>query len=547
MTLLIVDDEYEILTWLEEIFRYDFEPELDVYTAASAYEALELLNQVKFDVVLTDIRMPGMDGITLFQKIKNNWPRCKTVFLTGHRNFDDLYRVIQHKDVRYLLKSEKDEVIMQTVRDAFKELEEELEQEIQCEKRQQDMKKIQFWMGKEFIESLLKGEAASLEKNEVMRRAQEAGISIALDRQFLMFLVRIDAGNDADARTEEIYALLERANQIIRRNLPEDIRQYMCITEGHWGLGMVQPDFAGNQDMTRLFAVVRGAIEYSQIFFEGLGQKSFSVVMESTAIGFEEISDMFFRMKQIMVGGFGIEKNVIAHVETIKTQEEHETAGKVIVKIPLLKTHLEMCRRQEFFELLDEAGTELLKCRSRHDSKGMELYYSISVLLLQFINENQLNEQIAFQIGLYKLTRIEEHSSWNEALQYLYDVSDAIFMLLGSHQRDLSDRALKRICDYIEEHPEQELSLTKLADIGGFNASYLSRLFKQVYDITITEFIYRKRMKYAAMWLQTTNYKIQEIAEKTGYLSSHSFARAFRNFYGMAPAEYREMNREKHF
>lgn len=546
MTLLIVDDEYEILTWLEEMFRYDFEPEIDVYTAVSAYEALELLNQVKFDVVLTDIKMPGMDGITLFQKIKNNWPRCKTVFLTGYRNFDDMYAIIKNKDVRYILKSEDDEVIMQTVKDAFKELQEELEQEVLREKRHQDMEKVRLWIGREFIESLLRGQLDRTEQAELIKQAQESGIAITMDRELLLFLVRIDGKNKQIDQPAEIYALLERVNQIIKRNLPEDIHLHMCIVEGHWSIGMVQPGVSDSSNMTRLFTVVRGAIEYSQTFFERLGERSFSVVMESTAIGCQEISPMFFRMKQIMVGGLGSEKNVIAHVETVNARKEQVTSGKIMGKIPMLKTHLELHRRQEFFELLDEVGAELLKSRSHHDSGGIELYYSVSVLLLQFINENQLNEQIAFYIGLFKLTRVDEHQSWNEALQYLYDVSAAIFKLLGTHEKDLSDRALKRICDYIEEHLEQDLSLTKLADIGGFNASYLSRLFKQMYDITITDFIYQKRMKQAAMLLKTTNDKVQEIAEKSGYLSSHSFARAFRSFYRMSPVEYREINRKEY-
>ena len=60
--LLIVDDEYDILMWLEDMFKHEFDMEIDVYTAMSASEALKLLNQVKFDVVLTDIKMPRMDG-----------------------------------------------------------------------------------------------------------------------------------------------------------------------------------------------------------------------------------------------------------------------------------------------------------------------------------------------------------------------------------------------------------------------------------------------------------------------------------------------------
>ena len=117
--LLIVDDEREILSWLEELFLYEFDREIGVFVANSAPEALELLNCVKFDVVLTDIRMPAMDGIALFGHIKENWPRCRVVFLTGYRDFDNMYELFRHKNIRYILKSEKDEVIQDTVRQAL--------------------------------------------------------------------------------------------------------------------------------------------------------------------------------------------------------------------------------------------------------------------------------------------------------------------------------------------------------------------------------------------------------------------------------------------
>lgn len=124
--LLIVDDESEILEWLQEMFLYDYEREIGVYTAKSGVEAIELLKHVKFDVVLTDIHMPQMNGITLFHKIKENWPRCRTVFLTGYENFEDVYQVFRHRDVQYVLKSERDEVIKNAVENAFLDIEKEI-------------------------------------------------------------------------------------------------------------------------------------------------------------------------------------------------------------------------------------------------------------------------------------------------------------------------------------------------------------------------------------------------------------------------------------
>ena len=126
---MIVDDELEILEWLKELFCYDCDRKLDVYGANSGKKALQLLNEVSFDVVLTDIKMPGMDGVALFRKIKENWPKCKVIFLTGYRDFDYIYEIIQNKDVRYVLKSEGDQVIMDHVLQAFGEIDEMLEME----------------------------------------------------------------------------------------------------------------------------------------------------------------------------------------------------------------------------------------------------------------------------------------------------------------------------------------------------------------------------------------------------------------------------------
>ena len=545
MKLLIVDDEFEILTWLEEMFRYDFEPVIEVCTASSAYEALEWLNKVNFDVVLTDIKMPGMDGLTLFQKIKANWPRCKTVFLTGYPNFEDMYQIIRHKDVRYILKSEDDEVIMKTVREALEEQKQEMEQEVLRQQRNQDMEKVRAWMRQDFFSGLLKGTTEKNGEGALMKQAREAGFTIDLARSFLLFAVRIDPEAGLEKKPDKTGMLLEMVSQSIKSGLPKDLLLESCLVEGRWAVGIAQLDALAEPDIKRLFALVNGAIEYAQLFFEQLSGRTFSAAVESTSLTCRELPNMFFRMKQILGGGLSREKAVVAHVETIHASAEGEAAGRSMSRIPMLKTHLELRQRQEYYSILDAVCAELLKCSTLGDPHGLGLYYSASVAVLQFIQENQLSSRLSPSISLYKLTRMDEHLSWHEAAQYLYDVSTAVFEALDTPDSALSDRALKRICDYIDQNPDKDLSLTRLADIGGFNASYLSRLFKQKYDITVTDYVTQKRMKLASRLLKTTNDKIQDIAEKTGYLSSQSFARAFKSYFAISAAEYREINRRQ--
>ncbi len=369
--LLIVDDEIEILSWLEEMFRYEYERDIGVYVASSAMEAIELLNHLPFDVVLTDIHMPQMDGITMFHKIKKNWPNCKTVFLTGYHNFDDLYSILQLKDVRYILKSEPDEVIRQAVEEAFCDIEKEFE-----------------------------AEQLKLEREKTLEKLWIAGLAKMTDEK--------------------------------------------C---GHVNM------------------------------------------------------------------------------------------------IPMLREYLALGKQGKSLQLI-EGFREETKEASKHDFYATEIYYSIATILLQYINETHIYEKMAFRVALFKLMRLDEHGGWKEAFDYLVQVLTAIFEVEKDKQDNLSKRALGRVIAYINEHLADDISLQTLAEIGGFNPSYLSRLFKQVSNQTVSEYTANMRMEKAKMLLSETSMKIQEISEAVGYYSSQSFARAFRSDTGLSPIEYREAQKK---
>lgn len=535
--LLIVDDEYDALAWLEEMFKYEFDREIDVYSATTAMDALKLLNSVKFDTVLTDIRMPGMDGIALFQEIKKNWPRCKVVFLTGYRNFDDMYRVINNKDVRFILKSERDEIIKKAVRDAMDEFQKELEQETLNKNQKEHMEKIRYWMLRDFIKGVLNGKICSLE--EMKRLEKEVQMSINFQNQLLMTLIRIDP--EKNSSIDEPIEETEAIHELLRRNLPQDLKICLCAIENLQVVLFVQPIENQKEEWKRIFTVLKGTLEYVQVIFRRNYGNGFSAAISSTPVCYNTMAKMFIGLRQIIVGYLGAEKDALIHAEYFLSMQEEKNEISKIRKVPLLRSYLELKKRTSYFELLNLLCEELIQAQSKHDSQAMELYYSISIMLLQFINENRLNEKIAFNIGIYKLTKVDEHESWIEAAQYLFDVSVVIFDLLGNTEQVLSDKALQRVKDYISDNLFKDLALTNLAEIGGFNASYLSRLFKQNVGVSISDYIYQKRMELSVDLLINTNQKIQDIGIKAGYPSAQSFTRAFRNYKGISPIEYREL------
>lgn len=84
--LLIVDDEPYTADGLYELIQESGFPDLEVHRCYDAEEAWSLARRMKFDIVLSDIRMPGISGLELQRKMKNRWPMCKFIFLTGLNN-----------------------------------------------------------------------------------------------------------------------------------------------------------------------------------------------------------------------------------------------------------------------------------------------------------------------------------------------------------------------------------------------------------------------------------------------------------------------------
>ena len=113
--ILVVDDEELITDSLAGMLAEAPQYELDVYKAYSGSEALELLNEQQFDIVVSDICMPGISGIGLAQKIREKWPLCHVIFQTGYDDFQYAQQAIRQRVTHYILKSEGDEVLLAAI------------------------------------------------------------------------------------------------------------------------------------------------------------------------------------------------------------------------------------------------------------------------------------------------------------------------------------------------------------------------------------------------------------------------------------------------
>lgn len=541
-SLLIIDDELDILDSLNDMFKYEVPGDIDVYTANSARNAIELLNRIKFDVVMTDIRMPGMNGIELFRVIKKNWPKCRVIFLTGYKEFDYLYEINEYKDVRYLLKSEEDSVIIQTVLEAFSDIRRMMTEDFSSEIEGLKQDKVQMWLNKRFIHQIIYGKGKS--NGELLQKQiSEFSIPIHTELPMLAFLLRLD-NTSADELVVQEYDLYEDIFRIVHHFMPEQLRTHVFLVANGYGLIVMQPKNStetSGPEWDRLFHIAFGSLEYIQENFRETVQKSISFIASGNPCNLNELGLHFEQMKRLAISKIGMSEQMIVKAEQPVLPDSSETFTPLLLQtqVQLLGTHLELRKPAQYFETLDRLVEAIDHSAHTYYDLKLELYYSLAMKLLSFINENHLTEDIADKIDL-GLLLTKKQPSWEQALNYLYEVAQSIFNVLGGDPRNKTNEALHKVVLYIENNLNEDLTLNRLAEIGCFNPSYLSRIFKQTYGSNLSDYIVKQRMELAKQLLRTTSRRINEISLAAGYTSHHSFTRVFKNLVGVSPVDYRD-------
>ena len=137
--MMIVDDEERIANSIYDLMdeRFDFE----LYRCYSAMAALDVIRTMRFDIVITDIAMPGMSGLELLNKVQAIWPKCHFLILTAYDSFDYAYETLRHDRVDYLLKIESYDTICQCVERKLQDIQKDIRHFLQLQDKLNDAEK----------------------------------------------------------------------------------------------------------------------------------------------------------------------------------------------------------------------------------------------------------------------------------------------------------------------------------------------------------------------------------------------------------------------
>lgn len=520
MKILIVDDEFIIRTGLCTVIDWEGLGMTLLPPAESAEEALERLADEHPDIVLTDIRMPGMDGIELAKEIKARRPDTEIVILTGYDDFGYARQALREGVTDYLLKTSGPEEIMMAAMKAKQNL---------------------------------------LAKWETMK--QEAAQGAALRNQGLEELLSAGGKRPSGGGTSADPARkwLEQAG-VAKAGPDGALLPMRVLLVG-----------ASGWDDDRFAGLMLGAAESKLLELlpcVALRKSDRIIVVSQAGEGWSDTSRLAGSVARVhealkcdIFAAAG--EPVTSWAELGRSYEEAEAA--YAYRVLLGDSGL-----VEAKDVLARRGGRTV-CSAKEENELSALLMNSDATQLRNWTNGIVNEQLSdpqatpatLQAYLQSIV-IAAHRWLDRARDSGAEASasapvipfhvgirlaDELFKLLLSVLNAFHDRVsagryayIHRAIAYIQHHLDRHLTLQQVAGFVHVNPNHFSEMFKKETGQSFTEYVTRERMLRAANILKTTRMKISEVAGEAGYEDIKYFSQQFKKVMGCTPSEYRQMS-----
>lgn len=532
-SVLIVDDEKMIRDDVYGLLSMEENQELDLFMGTCGKDALHIMEQRKIDVIIMDINMPQMSGMELYDIIRERWPFCKIIFLTGYSDFDYVYKV--HKHAKYVLKAEEDEMLLEALRESLEETRHDLLLELVTD-MQQEQEGTSLYARSSFLRELFNGYVGVSQLDESL--SEQLNININSGKKVYYVLLRHETWYSESYEKQQ--NAIRDCNQLLKRHFMDFMQGSFFEYNRYYMVLVLQPRKLSKEEF--IVKMLSDAAESFQKALKLNLERTVSVLIGAKPTMLGELLQEFVGICDRMIW-LSEEELVVEDLQKEATAKEslpENIKQELQQKLWKLDYYLNGMNERNTLDILLELQMNLQKVKSMHDLFALECYCTISAKLLGWIKRLGLYEELAFKIGIMNLYNVSLHANWQDAYSYLYHVTESIFALKKQNVEKQNEDVVNRVKKYIMEHLDGDTSLYNLAEQVHFSREYLLRIFKKQEGITILQYINDMKLDMAKQLLKDSDLPIKEIADQLGFVSQGYFGRFFRNKMGMSPNAYRE-------
>ncbi|CAM3747988.1 response regulator [Marinicrinis lubricantis] len=517
-SVLLVDDEIYARQGLRQLIDwagcgYEVLDEAD-----NGEDALDLIQQRKPDLVITDIRMPVVDGLELIRQARESLivDTC-FIIISGYNDFVYAQQAVRFGVHDFILKPIDEQLLSHSL----SKLNEKLIQgkDFRQQREQQ--------MNAEMLQSLIKGEA---DAKSIAEWTARLNMTDAGDIYYLFIEI-----NDVHpwSRHPSTFSL-EQWKEQVKKEIQDmlGIRSTILMNLHRNRLGIVLSSrdlgcFQGSIDRFAAELQLRLKLKYREAIYIYVGHP----VRE-----WSQLKESYLTAKEALQHKFAANETKIVVYERVKDQAIRLIGMEQELYEQLLE-QFEENYESGILSSIDLLFEQFTTKRFAPEAVKMAIQQCVS---------GMLGMMKKFDIAENELQSLEPIVGWNDlnlTLNELKRLFTSFTMegaqVLGERRKQYVRGGIQNIKNYIETHFRENISLKSIAAQFYMNSVYLGQLFKKTYGLYFNEFLLQLRVQEAKKLLRQTDLRVYEVAEKVGFSNADYFVTQFEKQEGMTPTEYR--------
>lgn len=517
--LLIVDDEEIIRLGLKKFVNWKELGFEVVGDFESANSVLEFMESERVDIILTDIKMPDMDGLSLIEALNKADADVKTIILSGHEEFEYAKKALRLGAYDFLTKP----VDFSELKKTFIEVRKLLDENMSQKKKNSEYINLQ---QDRILNNLAKG--AYIQHDNYDRKLSELGI-INKDIEFRCIRLYMAANGSQDNLIEKDIDLLKKHLGELIKALFEDITCYIfnnSINE----IGIILYSQMPDDDLKNLLEEVNFHITDKIKVLTHFGVSKKYVGGLNIALAYNEAG------KALEYRIFKKVSSILFYSDIIKFFN-----GPNVIKEDVKNNILNMMSQADEHALKEYLNQVINSIYENKNISVNMLYDSFAEILLS-INKylSSIDDSFLNSSSQVTLKELLEKDTLEDIKKYIDDYINKSINFIREIRESNSGRIVENAKKYINMHYSEEISLSILSEILYVHPIYLSKQFKEKTGENFIDYLTKVRVEKSKELLSDFSLKIYEISEMVGYESSKYFSKIFRELVGQTPKEYRD-------
>ncbi|PAB59661.1 response regulator [Anaeromicrobium sediminis] len=510
--VLIVDDEYFAREGMKKTIDWKGLGCDLIGEAKDGYEGIQKAKEHMPDLIITDISMPGLNGLDMAKEIKKFNEDCKFIIITGYDDFNYAKESFKINAFDFILKPIDEDELEDSIKKVIEHIRED---------------KYTFTVEREkFIRNLVKGKIKDEFQIDNYRQKykihMEKLCTIILETEYLEEFYETN-------HMEELNEQLEYIKREIFEKF-EGIENYF-IERNEKIILLVEID-----SKDKILDICNRIKEIQKSFYHNFLLNI--TIGISNRGSLKDTRKLYKESKRALENKIYDGKGSINYYSKVK-DVENKKLMPLFHKEEELKMHISSSNKEKIKKIIDKLYK--IEFKNNHTAPTFIKSSTIHIVLLNFnlLKENHICPENVFDSKEDFFQLIEQRDTIEELYKISLNISIKTANLIKGGN-NICNSNMSKVLKYIKDNYNKDISLSKVAKTVYLSESYLSRKIKEVTGKNFVEYITDLRIKKAMEYLSDENYTIADIAKELGYSDYRYFSKSFKKYTGISPREFRK-------